>query len=121
MIAWLRRVEGVTSLEFAFVLGPLLLLLMGTVEVGEVVWTQNVLNYSVEEAARCGAIDTTICGTPGQIQAYASSAAGSGISATYVASTQSCGSDVAANYTAAISAPFLNFSIPLSAHACYPK
>jgi Flp pilus assembly protein TadG len=121
MMSWLRRVEGVTAIEFGIVLGPLLLLLMGSLEVGYVVWTQNVLNYSVEEAARCGAVNSTICGSPAQIQAYASNAAGSGISATYVASTQSCGSDVTANYTAAINAPFLNFSIPLSAHACYPK
>ena len=121
MMVLLRSLEGTTTIEFALVLGPLLLLLMGIVKVGDVVWIQNVLNYSVEEAARCGAVNPTVCATPGQIQSYAASAAGSGISATYVASSQSCGSDVTASYTAAVSAPFLTFSIPLSAHACYPK
>lgn len=121
MMSLLRGRDGITAIEFSLVLGPLLTLLMGIIKVGEVVWVQNVLNYSVDEAARCGAVDPTTCATPGQTQTFAAAAAGSGIAATYVASTQACGSSVTASYTVAISAPFLSFSIPLSANACFPK
>lgn len=117
----LRGKDGITTIEFALVLGPLLILLTGIVKVGEVMWVQNALNYAVEEAARCGAVNATVCATPGEIQTYAANAAGSGLAATYTASPQGCGSNVTATYTVTVSAPFLNFSIPLNANACYPK
>ena len=121
MSSLLRSLDGTTTIEFALVVMPLLVLLMGIVKVGQVVWVQNVLNYSVEEAARCGAVDPTICATSGEVQTFAASAAGSGIQATYTATTQPCGSDVTATYPDRVIAPFINFSFNLSAHACYPK
>ena len=114
--------SGVTAVEFGFVAGPLFVLIFGIVKVGQVMWVENALNYSVQEAARCGAVNKSICATPGQTESYAASAAGAGITAAaFTASTQSCGSDVLVSYTMTLSAPFLSYSVPLTAHACFPQ
>ncbi|MDR3450528.1 MAG: pilus assembly protein, partial [Alphaproteobacteria bacterium] len=73
-IAACRR--GSTAIEFGFVLGPLIMLLMGTVEFGRAMWIQNALNYSVEQAARCASIDANTCSSAGTTQSFAAAASG---------------------------------------------
>ena len=65
-------IRGVTAVEFALILWPLLLLLLGTIDGGRMLWTQNSLQFAVEQAARYAVTScTTTCATTAQIQSYA--------------------------------------------------
>src|ERR1700726_2242580 len=66
-------IRGVAAVEFALILLPLLLMVLGVIDGGRMLWTQNSLQYAVEQAARCAVVDTTTCGTPAQIESYAAS------------------------------------------------
>src|ERR1700675_3482302 len=69
-------ISGAAAVEFAMILWPLMLLLLGTVDGGRMLWTQNSLQYAVEQAARCAAVNsTTTCSTAAQIQSYAATMA----------------------------------------------
>jgi len=47
-----RNRFGGLAAEFGLVATPIVLLLLGTMELGRGLWIQNALNHSVEEAAR---------------------------------------------------------------------
>ena len=66
-----RDRSGATAVEASLILPVLLLVLMGTMELGRMAWTQSALTYAVQEAARCAAVRPGVCGTPAEIQAYA--------------------------------------------------
>jgi Flp pilus assembly protein TadG len=66
-----RDRRGAAAVEMAMVMPAVLLLLLGTMEVGRMAWTKATLTYAVQEAARCGAVNTTLCPTTGAIQAVA--------------------------------------------------
>ena len=116
-----NRFGGVAE-EFALVATPLILLLLGTMEVGRGLWMQNALNYSVEEAARCASIDVNNCSTSAQIKSFAAGRSGAGFtSATFTPSTAACGNLVSASYPMTLHIPFASMSITLTAQSCYPK
>ena len=115
-----NRFGGVAE-EFALVATPLILLLLGTMELGRGLWIQNALNYSVEGAARCASIDVNNCNTQAQIQSYAAGLAGAGFATSvFTPSTASCGNQVKASYPMTIDIPFASVSITLTAQSCYP-
>jgi len=114
----LRDCHGVVVLEFVILLGPLLLLLLGIFDIGLLTLTNTRINFTVEAAAKCGAISTT-CTSPSDTAAYGASISGlpgfdaSGFSVT----TASCGFSVTATYSyAGAVLP----TITLNARACYP-
>ena len=114
--------SGNAAVEFAFALPALLMLLFGIVEFGRAMWLQNALDYSVAEAARCAAVDPSLCGTTAQIQSYAAGLAGAGFAASvFSVSKPSCGNQVAASYPLALTIPFLSISLTLAAEACSPN
>jgi len=116
----MRSQRGAMSVDFALVAAPLLLLILGTMEVGRTLWYQNALNYSVEEAARCASIDVNNCNTSDQIKTYAAARSGAGFAkATFSASTAACGNLISASYP--ISIGVADLSITLKAQSCYPK
>ena len=111
--------SGAAAAEFA-ILGPVMIaLLFGIVQGGVMLWTQFGLQQATERAARCGSINSTQCGSVAQIQAYASanSLGRSVPPGTFIVSTQACGTQVAATWTASV----LTYSMPLSASSCFPK
>jgi len=116
----MRAQVGSMSVDFALVAAPLLLLILGTMEVGRTLWYQNALNYSVEEAARCATVDTNNCNTSDQIKSYAAARSGAGFTAaTFSASTSGCGNLIKASYPMSIGVA--NMTITLKAQSCYPK
>lgn len=116
----MRSQRGAMSVDFALVAAPLLLLILGTMEVGRTLWYQNALNYSVEEAARCASIDVNNCNTSDQIKTYAAARSGAGFAkATFSATTAACGNLISASYP--ISIGVADLSITLKAQSCYPK
>ena len=71
LLRLLRDRRGNAAVESAFVLPLLLLLLLGLVEVGRLGWARASLDFTVQEAARCAAVRTDICGTPEATRQYA--------------------------------------------------
>ena len=122
LAALAKECHGATAVETAIVLPVFLLLLFTIVEAGLLFWTQSTLQFAVEAAARCAAINTSLCGTTSQIQSYAATQAyGMSISsASFTVSTPSCG------YQVSISYPFTTFisdvysgTLTLNASSCY--
>jgi Flp pilus assembly protein TadG len=119
------RDSGVAAVEFAMVLPIVLLCVIGLIEFARAIWTQATLDYAVEAAARCAAVDTNTCGTDVNIQNYAAAKA-AGLSFANPASTfgvtrPSCGVQVTATLPFAFLVPaLLPYSPTLSAFACFP-
>lgn len=68
-----RSRDGAVAVEAAFVLPVLLLTLLGTVEVSRALSTRSALQFAVEEAARCAAVQTSVCSGAAATQAFAAS------------------------------------------------
>jgi Flp pilus assembly protein TadG len=113
---------GSTAVEMAFAAPVVFLFVFGIILSGRALWLQNMLTYSVAEAARCATVNQTTCGSATQIQSYASTQSGNNFdSSIFTVSTPSCGNQVSASY--AMTLNILNISLPvtLTADACYPK
>jgi Flp pilus assembly protein TadG len=113
--------RGASAVEFGIIAPAFLVLLIGTIEVGRMLWMVNALHYSVQEAARCASINTTTCGTSSQIKDFAASRSGAGLSSSvFTAAVATCGNQVSANYPMPLNIPFFSSSITLTARSCYP-
>lgn len=116
-----RNTRGATAVEFGFVAFPLLLLILGIIEGGRMLWTQNALQYAVEKAARCAVVNKTSCGSTTQIQTYAvSQAYGLNLNASvFSSSSQTCGEQVSASFAYKPLVP-IPISLTLTAKSCRP-
>jgi Flp pilus assembly protein TadG len=115
---------GSVAVEMAVVLPLVLLVIVGLMEFGRVLWTQATLDYAVEAAARCAVVNSVACGSTAQTQAYAvDRAAGLTLSpSTFSVATTSCGLRVSASLPVEFIAPgLLPYAITLTATACYPS
>ncbi len=74
-----RHRSGAAALEFAMAVTPLLLLILGTIEGGLLLWSWQALEGAVIEAGRCAALDAASCQnvatTPANTASYAATAA----------------------------------------------
>jgi Flp pilus assembly protein TadG len=73
LVGLAKACDGTAAVETAVVLIPFLLLLFGMIEGGFLIWTQSNLQFAVEAAARCAAVNPTVCGSTAAIQSYAAS------------------------------------------------
>ena len=127
----LGDMRGVAAIEFAFASTALMLLVFGIVEMGRMLWTQQVLNGAAAETARCLAIGSINCPSGG---AYAATAAANrGVSDVQtnmvtVSANDACGS-TAGNFTKVTIAYGYASVVPsfvptpaggLTATACFP-
>jgi Flp pilus assembly protein TadG len=121
LAALLRDRDGNVTIEAAVVLPVLVLFLLGTIETGRMLWLQNALHYAVESAARCSAVNTTVCGSPTQTKSFAATTSGFAFSTTvFAVATAACGSLVSASYPFTFVVPLLGASVTLQAQSCYP-
>lgn len=97
-------IRGATAVEFAFIASPLILMLLGIVDGGRMLWTQNALQYAVEQAARCAAVNSTTTCTPALIPSYAASMAyGMSLSSSvFSSSSAGCGTLVGTQVSASL-------------------
>jgi Flp pilus assembly protein TadG len=118
-----RADRGEVAIEFALCFTAAMLLVLGLAEFGRVLWYQSTLDFAVQSAARCGAVNPTTCGTTTQIQQYAVSMA-PGLPVTtsnFAVTTPSCGVQVVASYTFQTVVPkLLPYTMNLAATACFP-
>lgn len=125
LVRFLRDRSGVAAVEFV-ILSPVAFgLLFAIIDAGFLIFTQVGLEHAVESAARCSAINSTVCGTASSIKSYAvTQAYGLAISSgafSYDPNKPACGKFVSASYTYTyFSSSFLTASIPLTAQACFP-
>lgn len=118
---WRGDRSGATAVEFAFVLPIMALLIMGIVSLGLLGGVLSNLHFAVQEAARCSAVNATLCGGPSATVAYARSKfRGGGVAPVFVATGTGCGHTVTANTTFTLRLAVSTIDIPLSATACYP-
>jgi Flp pilus assembly protein TadG len=119
---WAGR-AGSTAVEFALIAPALFMTLFAGIEFGRLLWTQSILHFAVESAARCASVTPTTCGTSSQITNYAASqaAALSIGAAAFTSSTPSCGHQVSASYSFQyIVTGYFSFTPTLTARACFP-
>jgi len=119
LMAFARNGDGAVAIEFTVMLFPMLLLVLGTFDTGFALLTETRITFAVEAAAKCGAVNTTLCGAPTETAAYGASVAGvPGLNASgFVVTTAACGINVTASY------PYAGMILPvvtLTAGACYP-
>ncbi len=112
--------SGATAVEFALVLPALASLIVGALYAGLLVYSAAGLQSAVEQAARCYSVNATQCSSVSATQSYAQHEYYGIQSPTFSASIQSCGHQVAATVTIPLIAVVANFSVPLSATACFP-
>lgn len=129
---------GATAVEFALVVGPLLLLLFGVVEVGRLLWTVNAAQETAIAGARCMGVLNTSCASGGVYSATSTSsyvrqvASGWGLSLTSANVTlnnsASCAgvagfSQVTITYSFQSVVPLITTLTgnPLTATACFPN
>jgi Flp pilus assembly protein TadG len=64
--------RGATALEFAIAFPPILFLTLGIFQTALFVWTDNLLHYAVDVAARCAAVSSTKAPCTGDLETTAS-------------------------------------------------
>ena|ERR1700738_322428 len=122
VIGLARDQRAAAAVEFAIVVGPLVLLLCAIIEFARALWLMNALHYSAEEAARCASNNTAMCGTPSQIQSFAVSRSGADYqAAVFTATSAACGNLITASYPMNLLIPFGNYSVTLQAQSCFAK
>ena len=121
ILQYVRDQSGAGAAEFALVLIPFVAMVFGIIGLSLMFYSNQLLHYAVEDAARCASVKTTICTNATTTQAYALSHFGApGLSPTFVASKPACGNKVVGTATYPLNAGLVNISVPLSATACYP-
>jgi Flp pilus assembly protein TadG len=126
-VGLLRACGGTTVIEFAMLLPVLLLMLLGVIEFGRLMWTQASLQAAVEAAARCLAVTSSQCSNPAQYVDSQLANYGSSVqpAVTPTAAPSSpnanCGYQVTATYNFTfIVANLFPWTPTLNAQSCYP-
>lgn len=114
-----RDERGGLAVEFALTAPVFFALLFGALQGALMLWTQLGLQHAVERAARCAAVNTTLCGTSVQVQTYAvtQGLATNLPSSAFTLTNETCGKAV----TGTASARFVTLTVNLSARSCFPK
>jgi Flp pilus assembly pilin Flp len=116
-----KDTSGAAAVEYAFVLPVFMMLLMGGLWVGLLSYTISSLNFTVQSAARCMAVDVNACGTAADTLTYAQGIYnGPSISPVFQASATGCGHTVTAQATFNLIVLPGFSAVPLTASACYP-
>lgn len=114
---------GAAAIEFAILFPVVLLCIFGLGEFGRAMWSQATLDYAVQAASRCAAIDKINCATVAQTQQYAVTMA-PGLPVTsslFTVVTASCGIKVSASMPFEfVAAALFPYSMTLTASACFP-
>jgi Flp pilus assembly protein TadG len=127
-------VNGTTAVEFAMVLPPFLMFLLGTISASLAVYTEASLQYAAEGAARCYSVNSSQCDSTTTTQSYAQTLYKGLGSPTFTASLSSatCGNatnpghqviaslDVVLNAGVKQDLTPAQWTIPLTATACFP-
>lgn len=122
----LKNDRGATAVEFALVALPVLLFMIGIMQTGYIVWAHNLLNLSVNTAARCGAVHSatppchyTNMGILTDMITAAQLVFQPMTGATFTNNT-SCSANTEAGLIGTYTVKFLAVTLTLTAQSCYP-
>jgi Flp pilus assembly protein TadG len=120
----LRNNRGGAAVEFALVVLPVLLFIFGIMQTGWIIWIGNLLQVSVDAAARCAGVQSTTLpcygGTTANMIQTANWVFGPMSGATFTANNSSCangGTGLIGTYT--VSFIFV-VDMTVTAKSCYP-
>jgi|SRR5690348_9478383 Flp pilus assembly protein TadG len=119
---WKER-RGTAALEFAFLMPAFLVMFLGIMEFGRLLWTQTTLQHAVEAAARYAAINYPSCSSTSQTQSYAAAEVfGQSVATSaFTLTCGACGTQVKGQVNFAFVVPALfPYTITLNAQSCYP-
>ncbi len=118
---WSRDRSGAAAIEYAFVLPVFAMLLIGVINMSQLMGALSGMHFAVEEAARCSAVNATLCPNPSSTIAYAASRYdGPDVGPQFQATQQGCGHSVTATAQFELDVAVAVFDVPISAAACYP-
>lgn len=116
-----RDERGTTAIEMAIVSPVFFLLVIGLVYIGLLMFTLGSMHYAVEAAARCASVDSDICSDAATTESFAMSKYFGGyVTPDFTYQSESCGQAVSAEATFMLNLGVVEYSIPLSATACFP-
>jgi Flp pilus assembly protein TadG len=120
-----RNSGGAAAVEFALVALPVLLFILGIMQTAWIVWVDNLLQISVDAAARCGAVQSTTLpcygGTTANMIQTANKVFAPLSGASFSANTSSCSSDGGVGLTGTYQISFVFvLNMTVTAKSCYP-
>lgn len=116
-----RNIRGATALEFAILAPVFVMIVIGGINLGLLLFAAGSLHYAVEDAARCASVKTAVCTNAAAIQTYASGKYfGPAIAPTFTYAAATCGNSVSASAVFVWHVGVASYSVPLSATACFP-
>jgi Flp pilus assembly protein TadG len=121
---FLKNNRGATAVEFALVATPVLFLIIGIMQIGYLLWIDNLLHVSVDAAARCGAVNSATSPCFGNTLANRTGTANlvfqpSGVSATFMDNGTCSAGSIGLSGTYQMNILF--FNVRLTAKSCYPR
>jgi len=111
---------GTTAVEFALIAAPLVMLVVGTLYAGLVMYSVAGLHSAVEAGARCYSVNASQCGTVSATETYAQNNYEGVGTPTFTASSAACGHEVSGTLSLTLNAGVASWNVPLSATACFP-
>jgi len=119
----LKDTRGAAMVEYALVALPVILFMFGIMQTAWIVWADNLLQVSVDAAARCGAVQstTTPCmgGTTADMITTANSIFGPLSGASFSGNVPTCTTGVGLVGTYDITILFV-VGLTIRAKSCYP-
>jgi Flp pilus assembly protein TadG len=117
--AW-RDARGTTAVEFAIVSPVFIALIVGILYSALCLFLVGSLHFAVEEGARCASVKTAVCTNASTTVAYAQSHYYGPSSPTFTSTTAACGNSVSASINYVAHLGLTQFTLPVSATACFP-
>jgi len=112
--------RGTTAVEFALVSPVFIAMVLGLLSLCVCLFLIGSLHYSVEEAARCASVRTTVCKDAGTTIAYAQSRYFGPSAPTFSYTTAACGNSVTGSINYVAQLGLTQITVPVSASACFP-
>jgi Flp pilus assembly protein TadG len=115
-----REQRGTTAVEFAIVSPVFIAMILGLLALCVCLFLVGSLHYSVEEAARCASVRTTVCKDASTTIAYAQSRYYGPSSPAFSYTTAACGNSVTASINYVAQLGLTQVTVPVTAAACFP-
>lgn len=113
--------RGATALETALVFPVFAMVVVGVINASQLAHAVSSMNFAVQEAARCSAVNEVVCGTALATEAYAATKySGPAIGAVFDSTTVGCGHTVTATGQFELNVAIAVYDVPISAEACFP-
>jgi Flp pilus assembly protein TadG len=116
--------RGTTAVEFGITAPAFVLLIIGAIECGLMLWTQLGLQQGVEMGARCASVNKILCGSTSAIQNYAvlQTYGVNPPASTFIVTSPPplCGNRVSASYTFPVVSNYFG-AVTLTANSCFPS